>query len=765
MAARALAVAALLAGSACAFQAASLPTARFAKRAPVRAAPLSVATTPDSASKRLANSTSYLATRASSSLSQASTVVDNIVSTPQRIRKRDRVRQQLKTLQLKLVARNAAKVATTTNPAGAAAAAAATATATNDNADVAAKQSRMRSALRRLGSVLAFRRTRTAEVTEGQSIGEALEAGWEKRGSGSALTRNVEVWKFGASSALKVLKANKLKDEEERKIASTAAAEFIRDGLVKLGPTFVKLGQVLSTRTDIFSAEYINVLKTLQDDVPGFSGARARAIIAKELGKPVDQVFQQFEDTPLAAASLGQVHTAVMDGQKVAIKVQRAGLKELFDVDLKNLKKLAVLLDKFDPKSDGADRDWVSIYDESARLLYLEIDYLNEAKNAARFAEDFKGTDWIRTPKVYENLSTPRVLVMEFVESLKLTDIPKIEKLGLDRKLLAQRSAESFLAQVLRTGYFHCDPHPGNLAVDSSGNLVYYDYGMMDELKPRVREGFRNLCFALFEGGPFIDDTELARQGKRFVLALEQMGVLAKGADQLAVEKFARYIIRNFKNVQLGKTSGGIKSTIGTDLQTLTEANVFRFPSTFTFIFRAFASIDGIGKGLDTDFDIGKLAQPFVEELTQEAKYSGDSELGKVAKQFASVTGLNAKDVNTAVSQPRKVAYLEETVRAMEQGNLKIRVRSLENEKALERMALTQDRLTNLVAGGIFVNLGLSVANRIPKVACFLAAGYFGSQVLGIAAKLKIFDKKAKQFQQTEFADDAERQQKKNQDS
>ena len=134
------------------------------------------------------------------------------------------------------------------------------------------------------------------------------------------------------------------------------------------------------------------------------------------------------------------MHTAFYQGEKVAIKVQRAGLKELFDVDLKNLKKLAELLDKFDPKSDGADRDWVAIYDESARLLYEEIDYLNEAKNAERFREQFKGTSWVRTPDVYYDLTTPRVMTMEFVETLKLTDIAKIDSLGLDKEVGHTRS-------------------------------------------------------------------------------------------------------------------------------------------------------------------------------------------------------------------------------------------------------------------------------------------------------------------------------------
>jgi predicted unusual protein kinase regulating ubiquinone biosynthesis (AarF/ABC1/UbiB family) len=193
----------------------------------------------------------------------------------------------------------------------------------------------------------------------------------------------------------------------------------------------------------------------LQDDVPGFSGKRAKQIVSSELGKQCDEIFTNFSDEPLAAASLGQVHTAVYKGKKVAIKVQRAGLKELFDVDLKNLKKLAELLDKFDPKTDGADRDWVSIYEESERLLYLEIDYLNEAANAERFAKDFSDVEWVRVPEVLREVSTPRVLTMEFVESLKLTDIEQIDRLGLDRELLAKRTADAFLRQIVETGYFH----------------------------------------------------------------------------------------------------------------------------------------------------------------------------------------------------------------------------------------------------------------------------------------------------------------------
>uniref|UniRef100_A0A7S2DEB7 ABC1 atypical kinase-like domain-containing protein n=1 Tax=Haptolina brevifila TaxID=156173 RepID=A0A7S2DEB7_9EUKA len=475
-----------------------------------------------------------------------------------------------------------------------------------------------------------------------------MESGWQQRGKSSAFKRTTEVWSFLARAGLRVLKARKAKGGPEAvSAAKTAAAEFIRDGLFTLGPTFVKLGQVISTRTDVVEKEYINVLKDLQDNVPGFGGDRAVAIIEKELGKPIDEIFDTFDKEPIAAASLGQVHRATYKGKPVAIKVQRAGLKELFDTDLKNLKVLVKLLDKFDPKSDGADRSYSDIYDESAKLLYEEIDYTLEGRNGARFAASLKeaGLDYIKVPNVIWEATNERVLTMEFVESFKLTDIQRVEAEGLDTKVLASRVADSFLTQILKTGYFHCDPHPGNLCVNTQGQLVFYDCGMMNELSPSVAKGFKEACFAIFGGGPFITQIQLDAAGKRLVDALELMGVLAKGADRLSVEKLARYFIRTFKDVQIGKAASNIKTTLGADLQALTEQQVFRFPSTFTFIFRAFASVDGIGKGLSPqDFDIPKMAQPFIEELTEDD--APKTELGKFASRFGAATGLNVQDID-----------------------------------------------------------------------------------------------------------------------
>ena len=177
-------------------------------------------------------------------------------------------------------------------------------------------------------------------------------------------------------------------------------ARSLTQKLLQLGPTFIKLGQLLSTRIDVLPKEFINELTLLQDQVPSFSGDLAVTIIERELGKPIDQLFDSFNRTPLAAASLGQVHRATLNGKELAVKVQRQGLKQLFDLDLNNIKVLSQILDKLDPKSDGAERDWASIYDESAKLLYKEIDYNLEALNCIRFKNNFAGTSWIKVPYV-----------------------------------------------------------------------------------------------------------------------------------------------------------------------------------------------------------------------------------------------------------------------------------------------------------------------------------------------------------------------------
>ena len=191
----------------------------------------------------------------------------------------------------------------------------------------------------------------------------------------------------------------------------------------------------------------------------------AKQILQEELGKPVEEVYDDFQDEALAAASLGQVHLAKLKktGEQVIVKIQRPGLKEIFDIDLKNLRVIAQWLQKVDPKTDGAARDWVAIFDETARVLYDEVDYKNEAKNATEFAAQFAGTDWIKIPKIYWDYTAQRTLCMEYSPAVKINDLEGIKKMGVDPDRMARLAVEAYLQQVLRFGFFHADPHPGNV--------------------------------------------------------------------------------------------------------------------------------------------------------------------------------------------------------------------------------------------------------------------------------------------------------------
>eukprot|EP00466_Bigelowiella_natans_P019450 jgi/Bigna1/52122/estExt_Genewise1Plus.C_50225 len=604
-----------------------------------------------------------------------------------------------------------------------------------------------------------------------------IEQSWAKRSSTSQLLRTLEIWGdavyfLGREKQIAALPENTEEEQHTKRDARKLLGAQLRRTLLKLGPTFIKIGQLLSTRIDILPREYIEELSQLQDNCPKFPTSVAKQIIEEEFGTTVEELYDTFDETPLAAASLGQVHRATKDGKELAVKIQRRGLRELFKADLSNLKLLATLLDKFDPKYDGADRNWGNIFQETERLLYQEIDYTLEAANARRFEDNFREQNpelfsRIKVPGTYPSLTTEKVLTMEYVPGVKITDVDKIKEMGVDTAEISRISAESYMTQLCRHGFFHCDPHPGNLAVDAKngGRIIYYDFGMMDVIPEKTRKGLVDFVFGVYN----VD-------ARAVVQAMVDTGIIEPRADMYDIIKVVRYFVKEFdktlaqprdaegkenlwENEMSAEEQKKIKRTrrqrLASDFFSVNNDKPFKFPAAFTFVYRSFMSLDGIGKRLDTQYDLTRLAAPYLNELV-------DLKDGNRFKSFINQglkdVGLRPVDFKNAWRQPRNVAYMTDVLKRLEEGDLKLRTRALEVEKQAQKLELSFKMIGSILfawgalntglllsllppaAGGIFSLLAGEATREVASRGMFALAAFLALRTIPSYRKLKKLD-------------------------
>ncbi|KAK4256729.1 hypothetical protein QN277_006416 [Acacia crassicarpa] len=587
---------------------------------------------------------------------------------------------------------------------------------------------------------------------------------WSRFKTYSTIQRTLEIWGFVVTFIFKAWWDNQKfsykggMTDEKKTLRRKALAKWLKESILRLGPTFIKIGQQFSTRVDILPQEYVDQLSELQDQVPPFPSETALAIVEEELGAPVGKIFDRFDYEPIAAASLGQVHRARLKGQEVVLKVQRPGLKGLFDIDLKNLRVIAEYLQKVDPKSDGAKRDWVAIYDECASVLYQEIDYTKEATNAELFASNFKNMDYVKVPTIFWDYTTPQVLTMEYVPGIKINKIQALDQLGVDRKRLGRYAVESYLEQILSHGFFHADPHPGNIAVDdvNGGRLIFYDFGMMGSISSNIREGLLETFYGVYEKNP-----------DKVLQAMVQMGVLVPTGDMTAVRRTAQFFLNSFeerlaaqrREREAGTTELGFKkplskeekimkkkerlAAIGEDLLSIAADQPFRFPATFTFVVRAFSVLDGIGKGLDPRFDITEIAKPYALELLR----FREAGVEVVLKDFRKRWDRQSQAFYNLFRQAERVEKLADIIQRLEQGDLKLRVRALESERAFQRVAAVQKTIGNGVAAGSLINLATVLylsSIRVPAIVAYALCAFFSFQVLIGIVKVKKLDEREK---------------------
>ncbi|MEB3339840.1 MAG: AarF/ABC1/UbiB kinase family protein [Okeania sp.] len=452
--------------------------------------------------------------------------------------------------------------------------------------------------------------------------------------------------------------------EEKKNLRRRKQAVWVRDTMLELGPTFIKLGQLFSTRADLFPSEYVEELSKLQDRVPAFNYEQVETIIEEDLGKKIEKLYKSFDPVPLAAASLGQVHRAQLhSGEDVVVKVQRPGLKKLFQIDLAILKGIAHYFQSHPQWGPG--RDWLGIYEECCRILWLEIDYLNEGRNADTFRRNFRNCDWVRVPRVFWRYSAPRVLTLEYVPGIKISNYEALEASGQNRKALAKMGAQAYLQQLLNYGFFHADPHPGNIAVSPEGGLIFYDFGMMGEIKANMKQKLMQTLYGI-----------ASKDAERVIISLIDLGALQPTGDMGPVRRSIQYMLDNFMDKPFEAQS---ITAISDDLYEVAYDQPFRFPATFTFVMRAFSTLEGVGKGLDPEFNFMEVAQPFAMEIMSDGNSQNTifNELGRQAAQVSS----------TALGLPRRI---EDAIDKLEQGDIKVRVRAVETDRLVRRVSNVQ---------------------------------------------------------------------------
>jgi predicted unusual protein kinase regulating ubiquinone biosynthesis (AarF/ABC1/UbiB family) len=409
-----------------------------------------------------------------------------------------------------------------------------------------------------------------------------------------ALARTFKIiWYFaGFLLGLKLDEWQGLVEENKLKRATQ-----MRTILTALGPTFIKVGQALSTRPDLIRQDFLVELIKLQDQLPAFDNAIAYELIESQLQRSISEIFSELSPVPVAAASLGQVYRGrLLSGEEVAVKVQRPHLRPLLSLDLYLMRWAASWLSPWLPLNLG--HDLALIVDEFGTKLFEEIDYLNEARNAEKFANNFRNDPRVKVPSIYWRFTSDRVLTLEWINGFKLTDTQSIRAAGLDPEKVIQIGVTSGLQQLLEHGFFHADPHPGNLFAMPDGRMAYIDFGMMDQLDETNKECLVDALVHLVNN----DYNELA-------VDFVNLGFLTPGTDIRPIVPALEAVWKD----ALSKNVGDFNfKTITDKFSELVYEYPFRVPAKFALIIRSLITQEGIALSLNPEFKIVEVGYPYV---------------------------------------------------------------------------------------------------------------------------------------------------------
>ena len=475
-------------------------------------------------------------------------------------------------------------------------------------------------------------------------------------------------------------------------VEKLSRAERFRLMLEELGPTFIKFGQILSTRPDIIPADVLAEFEKLQDDVPPFSFANVKRIIEFEFGKDIGDIFASIEETPLASASIGQVHKAVLKegDETVAVKIQRPSIRKTVEVDLEIMLHIATLMERNIEEAE-LHRP-VNVIEEFARTISRELDYAIEATNMERVAADFLKDRTIYIPKVYNDYSGARVLTMEYIDGIKVSEIDKLEAAGLDRKTITSRGANFILKQVFEYGFFHADPHPGNIFILPKNVLCPIDFGMTGTVDNRSRDLFVDIL-----------ENVAKRNPQKTARLLLELGEYDEEPDLRIFENeiddfMGRHLFKSIKDIDVGK--------LLQDFLDIATRHRVRVPAGIFFMMKAFASVEGIARLLDPDFDMIGHAEPYVKK----AKLDRYSPKKLTTELFTTI----ADSITVFQDLPKEVL---QTVKLTRQNKLTINL----EVKSLETLTKTHDQVSNrlsfaIIIGSLIMGSALLLAFNTPPL-------------------------------------------------
>lgn len=491
------------------------------------------------------------------------------------------------------------------------------------------------------------------------------------------------LFKYGFADVLKLVALQHLlkiedatiKVHSDDAILSKPLPERLRLALEELGPTFIKFGQILSSRRDVITDDYFIELTKLQSGVPPFPGREAKRIIEEELGLPVRDLFRNFQEKPIGSASIAQVHKAELaDGTAVAIKIQRPDIEKTIAQDVAILHDLARFVEKHVPEAAGLNP--TGVVQEFTDTLQRELDFENEASNAERFAEQFEGNSSIRVPKIYRDRSTPRVLTMDFLHGIPILDTAALTAQGTDPVALAESMTGLIYEQIFDHGFFHGDPHPGNMTVLDDGRIALFDYGMMGKFTPQMRESIALLVSGLGERNH--------NQTTRSILDLSEEGI-AKDQMllQVEVEKFAEQNLnRPLQDISLGNVLNSLLA--------LLRDNHLRMKPAFYLGIKALAQVEAIGRTLDPELNFIKLGEPYAMRVLV-GKF-GAGRVGGILK------GVALELLDFLRDFPGDFRQLYQSIR---RGKISIPLEHKIDPKGFEPLRATLDSIANRLANAI----------------------------------------------------------------